>query len=533
MPFDPTQPDLDRERAEFRRLQARLRDVWAKIEASSQPAWKHTSVVVPSLSFDTEELAKIQGVSFYEERLLFSLMRLRHPGAHVIYITSQPIHPEIIDYYLQMLVGVPAGHARKRLALICVEDASPRPLSQKVLERPRVIRRIREWIGNLRRAYLTVFNSTALERRLAIALGIPLNALDPELLGLGTKSGSRDAFEEAGVPLPRGTQHLKTRDDVVEALADLAVQRPGIRRAVVKLNDSFAGEGNALFEYPTALSDDPVARRETIIAALGELACGSEGETSAVFLRKIDSMGGVVEEFLEAPQKRSPSVQLRIVPDGSVELISTHEQLIGGPTGQMYLGCRFPAVEEYRTQIQDQAMAIGRVLAERGVVSRLAIDFLATRGRPGDAWNTHAIEINLRMGGTTHPFLALEFLTGGSLCPETGLFRSPRGNEKYYVSTDALKSPRYRGLLPEDLMEIVTNHGLHFQPSTERGILFHMIGGLSQFGKVGVTCIGNDAEDADELYRHTVHIMDRETGARGRSRGKMIVLHDGVLPKME
>ena len=178
-------------------------------------------------------------------------------------------------------------------------------------------------------------------------------------------------------------------------------------------------------------------------------------------------------------------------------------------------------------------MAIGRELAARGVVSRLAIDFLVTRAGPDAAWESRAIEINLRMGGTTHPFLALQFLTGGRIDEETGLFHSPRGNEKFYFSTDSLKSPLYRGLLPEDLMEIVTTHGLHFQPSTERGILFHMIGGLSQFGKVGVTCFANDPEEADSLYRHTVDVMDRETGAKGRSRGKMIELFDGSLPTME
>src|SRR5262249_12034589 len=147
---------------------------------------------------------KIQGVSFYEERLLFTLMRLRHPGAHVIYVTGQPIHPDIIDYYLHLLVGVPASHARKRLALFCVYDASPKPLSRKIVERSRLVERIRSWVGDPSRAYLTCFNSSVWERRLAVALGIPLNGLDPTLLPHGTKTGSRRAFHEAGVPCAPG-----------------------------------------------------------------------------------------------------------------------------------------------------------------------------------------------------------------------------------------------------------------------------------------------------------------------------------------
>src|SRR5512145_856986 len=96
-PASPPTVNLEREVERFHELQSNLRGVWEGIRSS--PRWEHTSVVVPSLSFDAEELTKIQGVSFYEERLLFTLMRLRHPGAHVIYVTALPIHPDIIDYY--------------------------------------------------------------------------------------------------------------------------------------------------------------------------------------------------------------------------------------------------------------------------------------------------------------------------------------------------------------------------------------------------------------------------------------------------
>jgi hypothetical protein len=32
----------------------------------------------------------------------------------------------VVDY-LQLLVGVPAAHARQRLQMLCLYDASPRP----------------------------------------------------------------------------------------------------------------------------------------------------------------------------------------------------------------------------------------------------------------------------------------------------------------------------------------------------------------------------------------------------------------------
>ncbi|MGB5354638.1 MAG: peptide ligase PGM1-related protein [Woeseia sp.] len=486
---------------EFNRLKPNLQRIWADLQAD--PSYKHTSVIVPSLSVDQEELAKVTGASFYEERLMFALIRLRSRNARVIYLTSQPVHPEIVDYYLQMLEGVPVSHARQRLSMMSVYDGSSRPLTEKILERPRLVARLRNALGDAARAYLTCYNSTVLERRLAVQLGIPLNGVDPSLLHFGTKSGSREIFKAANVNLPTGFENLQNEDDIVRALLDLAKQRPGLKRAVVKLDEGFSGEGNGLFTYPAELSD------AAIRAALQDLKWSSGSETYRSFLRKYTAMGGIVEEMLEADEVRSPSVQMRIHPDGRSVLVSSHEQVLGGSTGQVYLGCRFPASEEYRLDLQEQAERIGAALSERGVIGRFGIDFLVSRKQGGD-WAAHAIEINLRMGGTTPPYHALEFLTGGRLDNESGLFCTLGSDKKYYSATDNLKSPSYHGLLPEDLFEIITRHGLGYRHATGTGVLFYMIGALSQYGKIGMTAIGNSPQQAQELFDRTVDILDAE-----------------------
>ncbi len=519
----------DAEAASFRELQQRLPQVWEMIRDPQAP--EHTSVILPSMSLDQEELAKIQGSPFYEERLLFTLIRLRHPRARVLYLTSQPIHPEILDYYLHLLVGVPASHARRRLNVMCVYDATSRSLTEKVLERPGVLERIRKWVGDRQCAYLTCFNSTHRERRLALALGIPLNGVDPELLWLGTKSGSREIFRRAGVELPRGCENLSTEGELLEALSELERQRPGLKRAVIKLNDGFSGEGNAVFHYPAGLRRRGQARSRALQEALQHLRWPGSPQSLQRYLTKLQQMHGVVEEFLEASQVRSPSVQLRVNPDGALEILSTHDQVLGGPTGQVYLGCHFPAGEEYRRQLLEQAWSIGQVLRDQGVIGRFGIDFLVTR-QAGGPWNSHAIEINLRMGGTTHPFLALEFLTGGKLDPRTGLFHSPRGLTKYYFATDNLKSPHYRKLVPEDFVDLLAVWGLQFNPNTETGVLFHMIGALSQYGKLGMTCIGNSREEVEDFHRRTVAILDRATGADGSSSGSYQPLFDETVPQL-
>jgi hypothetical protein len=506
MPFSlPLTPE--QELADFEKLKPRLQEVWEAL--TLQDETPHTSVVVPSLTLDQSGLQKLPGASFYEERLLFLLIRLRNPRARVVYVTSQPVHPIILDYYFQFLAGIPASHARGRLTLLCAHDASPRSLTEKILERPRLIQRICDGIVNPERAYLTVFNSTPLERRLAVRLGIPLNGLDPALMDLGTKSGSRKVFKEAGVPCPAGREDLRDEEDVLEALLDLKAERPAMRRAVVKLDDSFSGEGNALFRYPETVS------RESVREALRHLEYSLPNDTEESYFEKFAETRGIVEEYVEGLDKQSPSVQLRTSPRGEVITLSTHDQILGGPTGQVFLGCSFPAHEEYRREIHQAGVKIAEVLARHGVVSRFAIDFLTWRETPGGPWRVAALEINLRMGGTTHPFLALQFLTGGRLDPESGIFLSWSGQPKYYRATDNLRSDLYRGLLPEDLIDILTEHRLHYSHGTESGVLFHLIGALSEFGKLGLTAIANSREAVDRLYRHTLEVLDREA-ASGR-----------------
>ena len=42
-------------------------------------------------------------------------------------------------------------------------------------------------------------------------------------------------------------------------------------------------------------------------------------------------------------------------------------------------------------------------------------------------------------------------------------------------------------------------------------MLFHMIGAVSQFGKLGLTVIGNGHEQVDAIYEKTIAVLDHET----------------------
>ena len=80
----------DAEVQQFKELQKKLPIVWQRYQEDS--CYEHTSVIVPSMTVNQEELAKVTGAAFYEERLMFALIRLRNPNARLIYVTSQPVH---------------------------------------------------------------------------------------------------------------------------------------------------------------------------------------------------------------------------------------------------------------------------------------------------------------------------------------------------------------------------------------------------------------------------------------------------------
>ena len=173
----------------FNKLQEKLQGMWEEIGSSleeTEPV-ERTIVVVPSLSVEVD--VPTSTLQAYEERMLFMLFLLRKPGIHVIYVTSQNIQSSIIDYYLEMLPGLVSSNARKRLHLVPTEDGSSMPLSRKLLDRPHIIEHIRSLIPDINQAHMVPFNTTDLEREIAIKLDIPMYAADPRYFAFGTKSG--------------------------------------------------------------------------------------------------------------------------------------------------------------------------------------------------------------------------------------------------------------------------------------------------------------------------------------------------------
>ncbi len=485
--------------AAFAELQEKLRSFWPSVTLRSIGDVERTVVVVHSLSFQVPDQL-IPVFPAYEERFLcLVLSLLRAPRSRVIYVTSEPIHPRVLDYYFELVPELESVDARARFAAVSLVDGRNEPLSRKLLARPGAIRRIRDLIGKPELALILPFAMSQDEVELALRLGVPIYGCDPELLWLGTKRGSRRVFEEEDVPHPVGVE-IDGERDLVRALRGLRARSPGARRAVVKLDRGVSGLGNALVELDRAEHD----LRSAFELEDTELSIDD-------YFVALNDEGGIVEERIEGSDFRSPSAQLRVSPAGQVDIMSTHDQVLGGPHGQTYFGCHFPADQEYAARIAVESLKVGRRLAREGAIGRSSVDFVAVKGE--DGWRPYALEINLRCGGTTHPFFALQALTDGAYDPLAGEYRTRLGALKHYAATDHLDSPAYQSLTPDDLLDVVAERGVGWDSDSETGVVLHMVSALAVAGRIGLTAVGDTLAEARSHYYDVKAAVDEAAGA--------------------
>ena len=398
----------------------------------------------------------------------------------------------MLDHYLGLIPNLAQDDVRDRLIPVSVGDWSQRPLTEKILERPRLLRRLRDLIGDPAKAVILPFMTTGLEARLALELGVPIYGADPRQEHLGTKTGSRTVFAAAGIPHARGSEGIHSVDDLVEALAELTAGPQPPNGAIVKHDVGVSGLGNGVIDLREVAPGD----REALSDRVRRVRPEDTDLNAEQFLAGLAAEGGVVEERIEGADFASPSVQLRASPEGGIEVLTTHDQVLGGESGQIYFGCRFPADPTYAPQITEHAVAVAEELSRRGVVGRFGIDFVVTRTE--DGWDDRAVEINLRSGGTTHPYLALLALTDGVYDPATATFVAD-GVAKHYVASDHIEADGLERLTPDDVLDVIDESGLGWDHASGTGSVPHMLSGVGVAGRIGITAIADSPRAAADL----------------------------------
>lgn len=494
----------------FARVQAKLGDAWrADLPDSTTD---HLVVALPSYNVDPVLLAHYADrIPALEQRYLCSILLLRRPSTRLAYLTSTEPPADVVESYLSLLPPSCRADAERRLTILSIGDPSPRPLADKLLERPDAIAALRALAGD-GPALVEPWNVSDSECRLAVELDMPLYGAHPRFWRLATKSGGRRLFRQTGVPLPDGFEDVASLREAVEAITVLRGRHPDLAAVVLKLDDSASGDGNAVIDLSGLPTAGSPGEAEVIRARLMALP--------GWYVETFSANHGIVEVRVDGNDYRSPSAQLAISPDGDTVVLSTHDQILGGHAGQVYQGCRFPADPGYAPEVARLAQVVGDRLASEGVVGRLAVDFVAVRN--GRGWELFALEVNLRKGGTTHPFSTTRSLTDGRYDPATATFTGPDGTAKHYVATDNLLDPSWREVDPVDIRRAILGAGLGFDRRRRVGVVPHMLSGVALDGRFGLTAIGNSPAEAQALYDAVRPTIDqlrkaRDAGVTGTS----------------
>lgn len=476
----------------FGRLQAALPDALAANSPGS--GRDHVVVAMASYSLSPSLLAHYgERLPAMEHRYLTAVLQLARTDAELVVVCSVAPEPEVLAYYRALVPPDVAERMTRRVHVVALEDPSTRSLAEKLLDRPDLLDGIRRIVAG-RTAFIEPWNVTEPEVAVALELGLPVNGTAPALRCEAFKSAGRRLFHRTGVPTPLGREDVHTVDDVAAAAEWVRAARPDVPAVVVKHDDSGAGDGNRVLAVRDESGSplDPHA----LLAAVEALP--------AWFRADLARDGGVVEELVTGARMRSPSVQVDLLPGRGVRLLATHDQVLGGPNGQVYLGCRFPADRAYAADLARHGAAVGHDLVQRGCVGRAGVDFMATRDPTRDAtgrWRLHALEVNLRKGGTTHPYTTLRSLVPGHYDAEAGAWVADAdGSHRAYRSSDNVVDPAWAGRQPGSVIDAVRRAGLQFDGATGTGVVLHMLGCLAVDGRFGATAIGTTPEHAEALY---------------------------------
>ena len=501
------------------------------------PSQPHLEVVLaPIDTFDPEEVAKIPGAQRYEQRQVGPpIARLRDPNKSVLIVTHGEVSPAFKAYCLSLLPEEIREDAEKRLHFFKVPERrrlDPWVSVERLLVgkyRRRLEAKIRQIKEQVREHYglgedfepatsLRTPNTVDSHRQLAVLLGVPLLGAPIEVQDAGSKVGARWLIED--IYLAGSKQLAKNERELVETIDALIARYPKARALMLKLNESFSGEGNARFETEGLAAMPPAGRRAEIRRRIRqELDFTAAGETWRGYRRKMKRMGVAVELYYQ--RKADLSAQGYIHADGTIEILSTHVQHV---VKGVYEGAESLSGEhlQHRERLHEMLVQTGEALVAKAkaagglATGPFGIDVIYGRveGDEDAPYELLVNEINLRSMSTSAPPEWIKQLTGGHYDPPKGHLVDAAGNAKFYRFTDLFgEVPKHdlRGLDQETLLDLIRQmprggaHGPSGRPvawdkESGTGLITHMPNLLPT--KLAFAFVGDSAEEAEEGFQN-------------------------------
>lgn len=468
---------------------------------------EHSIVVVPSLSIKDESIKNIVGINHYETRALWEVLNTTNPNTNIIFVSSLPISEDVIFHYLNLLPN--PAESRRRVKLVSLNNNSEElTLTEKIIMDKETQLVIKELVKNSP-AYLKVFMTTDDEHQLSQLLNLPLYGHDTHLNYYLTKSGNKKIFKDSEVPYCNSVEDIKSIDELKTAIIHLWESNPRSKRFMVKLDNGVSGLGNAILtpstDFEAFFKLDTDAKMQMINSWLIGMKFQSDKITWGSFSQDIPA-GCIIEVFVEGQNKISPSAQAHITPDGQVELLSTHEQILD-ERGLTFLGSIFPAQKSHRHILQENTLRIGKTLAKHGFIGPFSVDFMITTDE--NTTRVYIIEINIRQGGTTHPYQTAKLLTKAHYDQETATLKDEAGRAVFYCSNDNIVEYALKGSKVKNFLEFMQSKKITYCHDKNEGIVFHLLEAMSDVGKLGYTSIARNPSIAQENSKRVLNYINQ------------------------
>jgi len=480
-----------------------------KIHLSHQQGEELNVIVIPSMSFDQKLLEGIVGIEYYESRSLWEVLRVKESRVFVTFITIKKINRLQIDhlFYCANL----SQEEINRVTFFSLEEngsfLGKLSLTEGILKNTEIFQQVK-LLSSKKSSYIESFLMTKSEEELSRQLDIPIWWAHPDLNFFQSKSGNRVLLEDQ-LPMPYGHHSIYSEGQLILKISDIWLKRKYAKRIVVKLNHGVSGDGNAILDR--AISVDKFInfnineKISHVRSRLQKMKFFLKSLNYGLFIKRLVEEGAIVEEFIEGKQKYSPSVQVMVNCTGAVELLSSHEQILDSE-GMRFLGSNYPASNFYRKEIEELGIKAGECLLKNDIYGIFSIDFLVTQ--KNNKYEISVIEINIRKGGTTHPYWTSKLLLDACRSEESGCLIDNQGREYVYRSNDNFEKQTNNILSLDEILNGAKEENLIFNLDQKEGVIFHLLSAWRPLGKIGYTIIAKNSNRLDKIQEQIEKIFD-------------------------
>lgn len=528
----------------WRQTMADFVEKWPRIRES-----RRMIIHIPSLSFPSFHAKKIP---FYFTRQLGQLIRicdLADPLVDIVFIAPFKPETEIKEYYATILEEAGVPNVLGRFTLLVPENVKRLPegmsLTRLTVLSARLMKALKA-LASGRVSYIIPSVIGPEELTLAALLNIPLLAPEPRIAQVfGMKSGVHRLLESSEVNTAPGAVKLRSRAELLHALANLLVHHRDISRWLVKIETEANSRGHAYFDAGgiKALKDvdsGGVITDETVLLqnVLHELEDYGAKRVRLVdpscypdwisYLAMVDKCGACI---VGVPSKIITNItaNLFIEPSGTLHLESVLEPLQAPAfttVGTCY-PCSTPLPYE---AVRDAALNVARAAFRKQVIGYLSVDFVLFL-KDGSLSSTEKCDVGsgeplVRMWGVdvdlglTHHAAAHKMvmtLTRSVWDPATGdCVDAEKGHRKplSYVYSGIIYNPYMSSIRHEQFFSLCRTKGLYYDRRRNNGIFFHMLD-VMLCGCLGAIAVGADLPKAVRRIAEFQSLLNFELPKQG------------------